>query len=335
MVVSLTDELTFSNLILWLVTYACMPAVNVYVLISGYFLVETEFKFRRFIGLIVQVLEYSLIVTVVMVATGMVSFSSLSFYDYLGFLFPIGTEEYWFITAYLLMYILTPVLGAGAKALSEKKLKIAVWLMIGLVSVEKTIMPYYLPTDGKGYEVGWFVVIFLIAAYIRLYGLTWLEGHVLRSWLVYAVSVLLSFVLGIGCGIAYTKTGIETFGHYLDITCDYNFILTLTAAIGLFYVFKNSNFKEEKKFADVGRILGSLTFGIYLLHEHPLIRYNWPVWCKVNRERPLILILVNLIICLVVIFSIGAAVEWLRSYIHRTIRIILGTKNKPENPGLD
>lgn len=316
-VLPMTQDTSLANLIMWLITYACLPAVNVYVLISGYFLVETEFRFRRLIDLCIQVLEYSIIVTVVMVVSGQITLNSLSFYDWLGFIFPIGTEEYWFITAYILMYILTPVLGAGAKALSEKKLRIAVILMLAITSLEKTIMPYYLPTDRNGYEYGWFIVMFLVAAYIRLYGLSWLEGHIVRSWIVYVVSVVLSFAFSIGCSIAETKTGIETFGHFVDITVDYNFLLTFTAAIGLFYVFRNSQFNEEKKTADIGRLLGGLTFGIYLLHEHPLIRYEWPVWCNVTRDRLPVFIVLHLLLCVLIIFTIGAIVEWLRSRIHR------------------
>ena len=319
MLLSAADDVSASNLILWSLTYLSICAVDAYVLISGYFLVETEFKLRRLLGLIVQILEYSLLITAVMIFTGQVSLAEIDLYSWIGYVFPIGTEEYWFITAYVFMYVLSPVLGAGAKALSERKLRIAILTLLLFTTLEKTILPMALPTDRSGYEFGWFIILYLIAAYIRLYGIKWLENSMIKSWLLYLLSVTITLLCGVGFAHLYGVTGIETFKRYSELTVDYNYLFVLTSAIGLFYIFKNARFNEDGVPASIARKLGALTLGVYLLHEHPLIRYKWQAWFKVSKERPIVLTLLNWMMCMVIIMSIGFLVEFVRRILHRLV----------------
>jgi len=320
-----TDK-SLTNLLLWLLTYFCIGAVNVYVFISGYFLVETEFRIRRLLSILAQVLEYSILIAVVMIVTGQVSLSELTVYDWIGYIFPVGTEEYWFITAYIMMYVLTPVLGAGAKALSERKLKIVIHFMFIIVVIEKLIIPMTLPTDRGGYDFGWFILLFLLAAYIRIYGFKNLEGHKFRSWCVFIISSILTWVIGIGSCCMYSVSKKETFTHYFEITKDYNFVLVLTAAIGLFYAFKNANFKEDTKLAEFARRIGSMTLGVYLLHEHPLLRYRWQEWLNVGKDMRFFMIILNWLICVAVIYLAGLLVEWIRGLLLGGVTTFLADK---------
>lgn len=310
------SRFTVSNMVYWLITSLCICSVNVYVLISGYFLVETNFKHNRLVELIFQVLEYSVIITLVMLATGRVALAELTVYDWIGYVLPVSTEEYWFVTAYLIMYLLSPLLAAGAKSLEKKQFKMIILVLLIFTMFEKSILPMKLPTDGHGYEFGWFIVLYLIAAYIRIYGFPFLEEHIGRAWALYLGSAIFGCLWGTGFSMLNQMTGIESFGVYAEEVWDYNFIFVLLSAIGLFYIFKNAKFNENAFGANLARKVGKLTFGVYLLHEHPLIRYNWQAWLGVKTHENLFFTIANMVMCVAVIFVIGVLVEGLRSLAH-------------------
>ena len=54
--VSLADNFAAINIVLWLIKAICIVAVNVYVLISGYFLLEAKWKISRLVNLWIQVI---------------------------------------------------------------------------------------------------------------------------------------------------------------------------------------------------------------------------------------------------------------------------------------
>lgn len=306
-------NMTAYNLIMWLVTSLSICAVDVYVLISGYFLVEAEFKPRRLLGLLIQVLEYGIIITVCMLLFGGVRLSELSVYDIASYIFPIGTEEYWFITAYFVMYLFSPLLSAGVKAISKKQFQILLIVLLGIFCVEKTILPMNLATDNAGYDFGWFMVLFLAAAYIRLYGIGFLEGKSSKGFITYFAASILIWAAGFTGKLLQAKTGVESFGHYADAVYDYNNICVLIAAVGLFYAFKNMELNEDGRPAGIARLLGPLTLGVYLLHEHILIRYRWEGWLGTNAVKALhstILQLGHWLICVAVVMAVGLLVEW-------------------------
>ena len=79
-------------------------------------------------------------------------------------------EHYWFATAYMILYLLTPILSAAVKKMEKKQLQTVIVVLLLFFSVAKSVIPILIPTDHYGYDFGWFICLFLIASYIRLYG---------------------------------------------------------------------------------------------------------------------------------------------------------------------
>ena len=137
----------------------CAVAVNCYVLLSGYFLVESAWKPERIASLVAQVLFYSILIPIPLALThfGGLSFGGLSIYDWLIYVLPIETEHYWFATAYLLMYAFAPLLAAGVRAVEKRTLQIVIVVLVFYFCVWKSIIPVVIATDRYGYEYGWFL----------------------------------------------------------------------------------------------------------------------------------------------------------------------------------
>lgn len=295
----------------WLIESFCIVAVNCYVLISGYFCVESAWKPGRVVSLLCQVLFYSLLIPLLFLLTGVVSPGELAIYDWIGFALPFGTEHYWFATAYLVMYLFAPFLSAGIQKLKKRDLQILLALLLIFFSLEKTIVPVYLATDRYGYDFGWFLCLFVTAGYIRLYGISWLEK---RSHAVglYGISCLGIWMLSLFSNTLGKE--IEVFARYADMPYTYNHLLCLTGAVSLFYVFQNVSLREGRV-ADAIRLLAPCTFGVYLLHEHILVRYRWLEWLKADQVKGSSLFLPHMIGCVLLVYGIGTAVDLARAWV--------------------
>jgi len=277
----LTEEFGAGAYITWLLEAFSIVAVNVYMLISGYFLVESGFKAGRLAQLICQVLFYSLLIPPILMALGMLAPGQLSVYRLLQYLFPNQMSHYWFITAYMIMYLLSPVLAAGARQLSQKQLQITIILLLCFFSVSKSVLPVRLEIDNEGYDGLWFVCVFLVAAYMRLYGIPFLQKGK-RAAMCYLGSCALIYGLTLGVRLVYLKTG--HLGNFIHAPYEYNHILNLFAAISLFYAFSNWKLSGE---GPVGRAIlrvAPYTLGVYLLHEHIELRTLWPHWLGATLE---------------------------------------------------
>lgn len=121
-----------------LVESFCIVAVNVYVLISGYFLSESGFSLKRLLRLLFQVLFYTLLIPPVLVLAGVLpAGEAFQIYHIWQCLFPVEAGHYWFVTAYVVMYLFSPVLNAAAGAMTQKQLRIT---LMGLLVDRKSVV---------------------------------------------------------------------------------------------------------------------------------------------------------------------------------------------------
>ena len=259
-----------------LVESFCIVAVNVYVLISGYFLVEAGFKVKRVLVLLCQVLFYAILIPLIMMGTGIFTMSGEGIYRILQYIFPLQTEHYWFAASYVFLYLFTPVLNAAVKAMSRKQLKITITGLLLLFCAEKSIVPVQFAMDRFGYDFGWFLCVYLVAAYPRLYGCR-LIADAKRAWGIYAGCALAIFAISAGAYLVNSRTG--RLAYYMEVPFHYNFILCLGGAVGLFGAFRYVKIPEGKMSEWICK-LSPLTFGVYLFHEHMDVRYEWTGWIE-------------------------------------------------------
>ena len=130
----------------------------------------------------------------------------------------------------------------------------------------------------------WFICLFLVAGYIRKYGISFFDSA-RKGFIVYFAFSLITFMIAFIMSILVRSTG--KLEYYMDMTYSYNYVTLFIASIGLFYAFiyiskKNIN-KDAKKSGEIINWLAKYTFGVYLLHENVLIREKWQILLGVNR----------------------------------------------------
>ena len=165
--------------------------------------------------------------------------------------------------------------------------------------------------DKYGYDFAWFICVYLAAAYFSLYGSKFFEK---KGWMVYALSATASFLIQLLLWVVCQKS--SSFAYYFTVPFHYNFILCFTGTIGLFYGFLQIKIKEGRM-AQIIRKLGTLSFGIYLLHEHIDLRRIWYVFLgrTVNpgRSQGLLYFFAELFFCLFILFGAGIFIDFMRS----------------------
>ncbi|MCD8379219.1 MAG: acyltransferase [Lachnospiraceae bacterium] len=305
----LTEELQWMDWAAWLLEAFAYVAVNAYVLLTGYFMCQSKFRLGRLLQIILEVWFYSLVIPLVLGAFGILNLGALTIYDWLILIFPLSMQHYWFLSVYVLLVIISPLLNRAIAAMNQKQLA-GVTILVALPQVLlKSILPLTFTMDDGGWGILWFVELYLIAAYIRKYGIPFLSTKT-KAALVYLAGVLLTWGGGLVMNRIYLATG--RFSDKVTFTFSYNHIFILIASVGFFCIFANMKSGEGLLSRLILR-LAPYSLGVYLLHENILLRYEWPVWLSVAMPNSLIQLIVEWIVKVAIVMVVGLFVDFLRS----------------------
>ncbi len=312
---ALTGEMSLNGYVAWGLESLSIVAVNVYMLISGYFLVNSQFKSGRLVELLCQTLFYSILVSVVLMAAGIISVDSLTVNRILEMIFPVQMEHYWFISAYVIMYLFSPILSVAVKHMEQKQLRNTIIGLLLFFGLSKSILPVELAMDNFGYDGLWFMCVFLVAAYIRLYEIPFFAKGKSRAFVCYLAGCAGIYVITFVVRAFYLKTG--SLDHFVQTAYDYNHVVNLFAAVSLFYVFLKMELSTEGKLAKVVYAVAPYSLGVYLLHEQLEVRYLWPTWLGATLEGNVVLLVLRCLLAVVTVYVVGTLVDALRSVLFR------------------
>nr|WP_300678854.1 acyltransferase [uncultured Acetatifactor sp.] len=257
----------------WLLESFCIVAVNVYMFISGYFLCTSSFKVSRLIQLWLQIWAYSVGVGLIGALTGVLQETAFDTHYLLTLLFPVTMGHYWFMTAYVFLYLLLPFVGMAVKKMTKGQMQAALGILLLAFCVSKSILPVQLEMDRQGYDCLWYLCVFVAAAYVRRFGSAFLERKG-RGLLLYAGCCLLVFGGTFALREVYLRTG--GLERRIKMCLEYNHVLPFLAAAGLFGAFCRVRLRGRA--ADMVNRIAPYTLGVYLLHENLGLRYTWQKW---------------------------------------------------------
>lgn len=316
-------ELTDSGYAAWFIEAFCLSAVNVYVLISGYFgigddntlnhtsSISIQDVFKRTFRIYLQVWFYSVVIGLVFLLTGQQQFDIYTMFMYV---FPFSTEHYWFATAYLLLTLFMPFLNAGFDRMEKCAVQGVLLCMLLVFSVAKTILPMQLPWDHKGYDALWFVFLYLTGAYIRRYGVKWITNRT-KAVCLYVGSTCIVFVSMLLIRILYQKTG--SLEDFISYGYSYNFFFTFLASVGLFLAFMPKEDEVRKMCNSFLRTASGATFGVYLIHEHVNLRYLWPTWFQSAKFSvcTVPVFILHMVVTVLAVYVVCSLIEMIRNKI--------------------
>lgn len=284
--------LGFNKIILQL-GYLGNLGVNIFFLISSYFMYEKKSEKKKLFKLLFEIFSYSIIIYCAFVFCGQEKFNLISF---IKNFFPILFKTYWFATIYIIIYIFSPYLNILIKNLSKKE-----HLTIGLLLILLwSLLPTFLKIDLYSNYFTDVIILYFIATYIKKY------NKELLKYLnkIKAMTLILGGLL-IVITISFNYNSVLI--NFLPNFYTRNSFIMILISSGLFISFLNKEYYS--KFIN---IISSCTFGVYLLHDNYLIRNC--LWKFVENEKfkfsPYLLI--HMIFWCIVIFITCIIIEFIR-----------------------
>lgn len=254
----------------WAAVQVC---VNCFVLISGYFLVQSHFRLSKIISIWVEVVFYSLIIKGFLMVIGVIPVSAVSL---ASCFFPIITGRYWFVTIYFGMYLLSPIYSVAAKALTKRQYQYLLAVLFVLSSVMISIHPALKGMNSGGsWGLAWFTVLFFAGAYFRLHYER--NGHWKKASLVYIAcpAVMLCILFLAQC---LQKDLLISMALNL---WRYDSVPVVIASIAITMVFINIGELRNIKVNRFVIKVSSTTFGVYLIHAHANVCTEF-MWQKIG-----------------------------------------------------
>lgn len=134
--------------------------VDIFILISGYFFAKTSLSLSKICKIDLKLIIYSLGITLFLYVTG---FDVFSISYVVKDIFPITTELYWFITAYIGLYLISPIL----KMIIQQVSKDTLLKIVAIGGIIFSIIPTVTKLRPLYSDLIWFIVLYFAGAYIN------------------------------------------------------------------------------------------------------------------------------------------------------------------------
>ena len=280
----------------------CFCAVNVFIIISGYFGIHP--KFRSFFNLYLMCAFYIFVLYHLhLYEIG----SHINRWSILYTIMPFSYNPgWWFIMCYVMLYILSPILNASINSFDKKQFIHA----LVLLTIVNMYFGFYRNQDfaNYGYSISHFIYMYFIGAFIGKY----FDSKRIKEWRwkLFVTYFVGSLVLGgmkiMNARYLYNDTSVWLY------TLNYNHPLLIVNSIALFMFFETLTFRCR-----VVNYIAPSVLAVYLLHEckwfsssyYHFICSQWE-----TQQTPALRIGILFIMCILV-FALCVAIDQIRRFV--------------------
>ena len=225
--------------------------VNAFVLISGWYGIKARGK--RFAELLFQVLFVSIIIYIAMRITGLIRPMDVNGWVELIL---IKHKGYWFVKAYIILYLFAPVLNTFVDNVSRKQLKT---FLIAFFVVQVIYGFYhYGGWYAGGYSPLSFMGLYILARYMRIYPNKYTQFNKYIDFSLYIVLSVITAVCSLALTYIYDKGGTVLFL--------YSSPLMILSSVFFFLFFTKLSFHSR-----IVNWVAASCFAVYLVHNSPYI----------------------------------------------------------------
>ena len=286
--------------------------VNCFMLITGYFMIKGHFNLRKLILMWVQIETYNILVMMIAYRIGVMHWEGAK--AFILQLLPIWQGKWWFMTAYTIIYILSPFMQQFAKSISKHDYIKFLAVCLMLWSVIPTVLGVFRnDTEGVLYytRAVWLMIVWFTGGYLRLYGYQCIGP--IKSWeKVFLITLMLIF-----SSILLIKHFNSFFAWLGTTEAAYlwrpNTTPMYVLSVSLFCMFLNMKLPYRKT---INRA-ASTTLGVYLLHDSVLAGYIWGGIFKNSTYAYSPFLIVHITFATITIFLIGGMVDLTRQYMEK------------------
>lgn len=281
-------------------------AVDIYIIISGYFSIKVNTK--KVCSFIFLVLFWRIfIICPFLIASSL----GLTTYPYtIAELFRLCVPGYkdWFVGAYILLMFLSPMLNAYIEKATLRQLVLFFCLYEGFQVVLSWLLQLYGQFD-EGYSVLSFIGLYILGAILRRISSQIISKPVLWYCGVSMAVGSTMFVVARYC----SNMGVKE--YILSLQGAYNGLFVLFGAFCFFMIFRNLNIRSR-----VINYIAASSFAVYLFHMHPLMRTVYSSICKYLFANYNTISYLCLISCFIIfVFVTAVLIDLIRRWLWKQI----------------
>lgn len=308
-----TDSITIPHAWYNLIIMGGKIGVDIFVLISGYYLINDEvylFNFKKVLKFWGQVFFYSVSIFVIFAIFGKVG---ISIGTVVKAFFPITFSTWWFASAYFVLYIIHPFFNKLLRLLSKREYQIM--LVVGVLCW--SVIPTFTTSSYQSNSLMWFVTLYAIAGYAKLHGFNkrFTSKHYFCIWGIMTLLTYASSLLFVWLGAKY-----DISPFYPTYFYGQEKVTVLLISLSLFMAFTTMKMKYYRFI----NMMASATFGVYLIHDNRFVReFLWMEVFKNAQYQDSLFLIPYSILVIVLVYSTCTVVELLRRRLFEKQYIIL------------
>lgn len=244
--------------------------INCFVLITGYFMCKSKVTVKKFLKLYFEILFYNFVIYLIFIGAGRETFNKEGL---IRTLVPMRDISNGFASCYMFFFLLIPFINLLIENMDIKKhlrltlLLLAMYTLLGSCKWATVKVNY----------VTWFVVVYLIGAYIRKYDNRLFHNNYAVVCILCMFVILSIFSIHVNLNyIASTGMGTDIYYYIMDV----NKICAIGTAVSAFLFFRNLKIP----YIPVINIIASTCFGVLLIHTSSDTMRTW-LWQEVLDVR--------------------------------------------------
>lgn len=267
--------------------------VNVFVMISGWFGIRPTVK--KLLGLLFQILFFFGGIYLCLVLLGYESLS-LKGIAQVFMLLP----QSWFVKAYILLFLISPVLNAFCERASKKEFLMVLISFFAFQTLYGWLVPGVDFFSG-GYSTMSFIGLYLLMQYVKKYGGKLLELKSIHNLTIFIALALLNTIVYILI-VKYIPSRGSMLYCYVNP-------LVIASSLFLFLIFYRLNIQSA-----FVNWTASSSFAVYLVHASPLILLPFykPLVLKIYSHYDGIMCIGVLLVMMLFVFIASVLIDKIR-----------------------
>lgn len=288
--------------------------VNIFMLISGYFLISsTTINIEKIIRQWLQIFTYSVLSFVVFVGAGIESFDLK---EMIRHLFPITYSQWWFASVYFVLYLFSPFLNKLLNGLEKENYQ----RLLALMLFCWCIIPTFLSSSWQGSAILWFTFLYSLAGYIRRYSLKCkLSGQAFLGIAFFLM--LMTFISTVTFDILGMKYAIfpDNALYFYDKSCIPVFLIAFMLFIGFL--------KIDIGYRALINKIAAASFGVYLISDDSYVRpFLWGTVFKNAQYAESDWLILYTVLVVAIVYVTCTVIDWCRSFIYGKCFLKMSTK---------
>ena len=281
-------------------------AINVFVLITGYFMCGKAFSWRRVARLVLQIEFWKVALLPLFLFAGLPAKEGIKALLSVAFL-PLLNVNNGFTASYLVFYLAIPFLKLLIDSGGRSMHAAAVALLFAVDTVSFT----FFKNAAAFTEVSWYCALFLLAAWLRRYPPAFIDSH--RSCRgLFAGSVALAVGSVLAIDALCVVLGVPAFGRGLYLIDQSGKLMALAVGLACFLYFRVAPVPQSRLINAVA----STTFGVLLVHANSdaMRKLIWGDLLNVPAAYalPLPMLVLHAAASMLGVFAICSLLDWLR-----------------------